>query len=135
VTKDGYGSFRYGGGMKLAHRVVWELTYGPIPELFDGPLGTLVCHHCDNRICVRPDHLFLGSCADNVHDSINKGRFIPSRVRGEASGLCKVTTEIVREIRRLHSEGVSQRDLAAQFKISNQNVACIVLRQTWKHVA
>jgi len=56
-----------------AHRVSWELHNGPIPD------GLFVCHHCDNPICVRPDHLFLGTCADNIADGLRKGRPIGHR--------------------------------------------------------
>lgn len=51
-----------------AHRAAWRFTFGPIPD------GLFVCHHCDNPPCVRPDHLFLGTAQDNVHDSQRKGR-------------------------------------------------------------
>ncbi|WP_223643966.1 HNH endonuclease [Corallococcus sp. EGB] len=64
----GYGVFTANGKHLRAHRVAWELTNGPIPE------GVLVCHHCDNPGCVRPDHLFLGSNADNNADRDSKGR-------------------------------------------------------------
>lgn len=65
-SRGGAGYGRYRG--KAAHRVVWALFHGPIPD------GMLVCHRCDNPPCVEPDHLFLGSHGDNVEDSIRKGR-------------------------------------------------------------
>lgn len=70
LTNRGYGNFGVRKGYNIpAHRFAYELTCGPIPE------GFLACHHCDNRRCVRPDHLFLGSHRDNTQDCIRKGRF------------------------------------------------------------
>lgn len=70
--KTGYGRIREGRAGRptlLAHRVAWELTFGPIPD------GLFVCHHCDTPRCVRPDHLFLGTSDDNNKNAAAKGRF------------------------------------------------------------
>lgn len=73
----GYG--RFGHDSRRAHRIAWELTFGPVPD------GLLVCHTCDNPPCIRPEHLFLGTDADNARDMVAKGRgrygpLAPSRV-------------------------------------------------------
>lgn len=74
IAPNGYGKFAYEtySAPWQAHRVAYVLTYG------DPPPGLIVCHGCDNRSCVRPDHLFAGTKKDNTQDSISKGRFVGS---------------------------------------------------------
>lgn len=70
-NSGGYGVTSIKHRQKLCHRLAYEWTFGPIPD------GLFCCHHCDNRLCVRPDHLFLGTHADNMDDARAKGREIP----------------------------------------------------------
>lgn len=100
-----------------AHRVSWKLHYGPIPD------GLLVLHRCDNRPCIRPDHLFLGTYQDNRIDCEKKGRaFHP---RGSSHPWTKLTDDQVSEIRRLRGDGIRLADIASRFDISQSMVSLI----------
>jgi len=73
----GYGAFRYNGKIVDAHRMAYMLVNGPIPD------NLLVCHTCDNRACVNPEHLFLGTYSDNMLDCSKKGRLYKRPVRND----------------------------------------------------
>jgi len=124
----GYGQFGLNGTMMKAHRVAWELTYGPIPE------GMQVLHNCqggDNRACVR--HLWLGTNDDNMADMVAKGRARSPRLRGEQHGRAKLTATKVQEIRRrAASEPI--RALARIFGVDPRTIGRIVRRHLWTHV-
>lgn len=135
-TPDGYGWIRFRGRMKRAHQVAYILTFGEPPE------GHHVLHHCDNRPCCRPDHLFTGTNADNVRDRHAKGRSVvppqprtEQRPRGERVAGARLTAVEVAEIRRRHSQGgVSQRSLADEFRVDYSTLSLIIRRRTWRHV-
>jgi hypothetical protein len=117
----GYGRFRLDGKSEEAHRVAWRLTYGPIPD------GLCVLHRCDNRPCVNPKHLFLGTIADNQADMVAKGR----SPRGERQGRSKLTAEQVHAIRRALADGVTQKELARQYGCSPSNIGLIRHGTNW----
>ena len=119
----GYGQFKLNGKTIKAHRFAWELTNGPVPE-GEGYHGTCVCHKCDNPACVNPDHLFLGTQADNVADRVAKGRTSPG---GEAHHNCKLTDGEVEVIRDLYQiPWISQRNLANCFGVTQRHISSIV---------
>lgn len=130
---NGYGQFSAGGrggGMLLAHRVMYELHCGPIPP------GLCVCHTCDVRDCVNPRHLFLGTKRDNTRDMMQKGRQRLPDPRGEANGRAKVTTAQVREIRALYATGEhTEQAIAARYGLSRSHAGNIARGATWSHVA
>jgi hypothetical protein len=124
-TGIGYGKIDVHGKAEGAHRFSYEQFVGPIPA------GMHVCHHCDNRACVNPEHLFLGTPASNVADMIGKGR----KKHGEQTAASKLTDADVIEIRRRYAErGETQSALAREFGVSQVNVCRIVNRKSWTHL-
>ena len=142
LDKDGYGilagSF---GEQRRAHRVAYELAN-------DAPPGDLtVCHKCDNRKCVRPEHLFLGTAADNVADMMTKGRHRaasgnengsrtkPQNLRrGVDHGIAKLNDTAVRDIRKAIAAGQSKRSIARQYGVGASAIHKINIGLTWRHV-
>lgn len=127
VSSKGYGHFFVEGKQMPAHRVAWAIEHG-------ADAGDLmVCHKCDIPSCVRPDHLFLGTNADNIRDMWAKGR--RKEPIGEASLNAKLTENEVREIRALRPQGVTAGDIAKRFGICYSHVYDIWNRVAWGNVA
>lgn len=129
-NSNGYGQVRTAEGTFYVHRLAFATLNGDPGELD-------VCHRCDTPLCCNPNHYFLGTQAENMADMARKGRSgRAGNGRGDESPNSKVTTEVVREIRRLVEAGeASQYELAERFGIKQPTVNCIVKRRTWKHVA
>lgn len=123
VNETGYGRIQTKNGPSRAHRISYELHKGPIPQ------GMGVLHRCDQPGCVNPDHLFLGTPADNAADREAKGRNRPPRGEGQRSA--KLTENQVREIRAASGK---QRDIAKRFGVTQANVWAILARKTWAHI-
>lgn len=130
----GYGCFNKAPGEATrAHRYSWAITVGPVPD------GLSVLHRCDERACVRPDHLFLGDQGDNMRDMAAKGRqwvqLNPERhFRGEQHPNAALTETSVIEARRRHAAGESFGAIARNLGVNRSSVARAVLRKSWKHV-
>ena len=122
----GYGDLVKEGRNVGAHRISYELANGPIPD------GLCVCHHCDNTGCVNPDHLFLGTSAENTADMIAKGRAVHGR--GETLYSAKLTEQNVRDIRAKHSEGVTGSSLAREYGVTTGTISHIIKGRRWKHL-
>lgn len=131
-TLCGYGQIQLSNlgepvRMTRAHRASWIIHNGPIPP------GLFVCHHCDNPPCVRPDHLWLGTHAENVADMHRKGRASGGRTSrpGELHPLHKLTLGQVQQIREKASSGATGRQLAHEFGISTAQISRIKNGTRW----
>ncbi len=151
---SGYGQFKLEPRNLRAHRVAWEITHGCVPD------GLFVLHRCDNRRCVNPAHLWLGTHKDNMADMQRKGRAAtgdangsrlhPERlVRGDVhparktlfwrcgtdNGEAKLTEQQVQWIRtRWECGGVRLQDLAVMYGVSKQTIWKVVNRKSWRHI-
>lgn len=129
----GYGRIKISQKNVAAHRLSWEIRFGPIP------LGLFVLHKCDNHGCVKPSHLFLGTQQDNMADMVAKGRSATCgnatmQVCGALHWAAKLTDENVRHMRESFARGVPQQIIADTYKINQGTVSAIVNRKRWRHV-
>lgn len=130
---DGYGYLGLGGreyGKILAHRASWHIHHGRIPNSAEYH-GTVVRHKCDNRLCVNPAHLELGTQSDNVRDMIDRGKMKLPGLKGEAHGMSRFTED---DIRYMRASTKSIYGLAKEFGCPYGVIYPIIKRKTWKHV-
>lgn len=123
---NGYGRMMVGKRRRKAHRISFLIHNGFLPE------DKVVCHTCDNPICVNPAHLFLGTQKDNNDDKVKKKR----HGWGERNGRAKLTEEIVTEIRSLHASGSlpTYEEIGALHGVSKKTINHIITNATWKHL-
>jgi len=132
-SSDGYGQFWYKNENERSHRASYREFVGKIPK------GLCVCHTCDNRVCVNPDHLFLGTNRDNMDDKVAKGR----QTRGEKAGRSKLTRKDVvkiklsfKKFKLFTKESFSSQcnKIAKKFNVSGKLIRNIYKNKVWKHV-
>lgn len=123
-TSKGYGVLKWNGKNTKAYRFAYERTNGPVPK------GMHVLHRCHNTRCVNPQHLYIGTHQDNMHDRLLAGHYT-TNASGERHHNAKLTRSEAEEIRRLVSGGMFQRDAGRIFGIKQQNVSDIVHRKIW----
>lgn len=115
--ETGYGIFWNGEKLEGAHRWAYKMFVGEIPD------GYFVCHHCDNRKCVRPSHLFTGTQQDNMQDASRKNRCVSPNT--------KLTKEQVLAIR---ADNRPIRTIAKDYPVCFATISCVKRRQIWKHI-
>lgn len=120
LTSDGYGYVSNKPVKLRAHRVMWE-------HLFGSPGQLHVLHECDNRVCVNPLHLFLGTNLDNIADMIAKGRSL----KGERNPLAKLTSGIVRAIRQ---DVRPDAEVAAYYGVKPSTIYAVRTGKSWSWV-
>lgn len=120
----GYGKLHVRPKMWSAHRLAWKIHYGALDD------NLSVLHRCDNPRCVNPDHLFLGTVADNNADMRAKGR----HAHGEKQYRALLTADQVRSIRQKATDGTSLTEIARQMGVSRSSIGAIVRGKLWKHI-
>jgi hypothetical protein len=123
-NNGGYGTIWFGRSIVKAHRLSWILEHGSVPD------NLFVLHRCDVRRCVRPDHLFLGTNADNMADMAAKDRC----ARGSKRRFAKLSESDIPTIRKLVRAGVSKTEIGEQFGVTRQTIFEIATGKKWTHV-
>jgi len=126
----GYIAFTRNGKHIRIHRYIYEKYFGPIPK------GLFVCHSCDNRKCINPKHLWLGTNRENLQDMIEKGRNNNQKlsVLGEDNSQAKLTEKDIISIRKERKTGLTMKSLAQKYNVSDSNIHRIIHRQLWSHI-
>lgn len=125
-TERGWGY----GGIQVNHVNIFAHRYSYLIHKGEIPVGMFVCHKCDVRFCVNPDHLFLGTRDDNMRDMVEKNR----QSKGSRHTISKITEQDVLRIREMREHGMKLSEIAKTFGISFQSVHLIAARKQWRHV-
>jgi hypothetical protein len=134
ARKDtGYGAFKHHDGTRRAHILAYEHFVRAVPA------GDDVCHRCDVRHCVNPEHLFTGTRSENMRDCAEKGRTCRGErmyphVRGTANGNAKLRESQVRELFALRSTGVPAVEVASRFGVTPAHVSAVMKVRLWAHL-
>lgn len=128
ASKSGYGSFGVSGRTKYSHRISYEAHKGEIPHGFD------VCHSCDNRRCVNPAHLWLGTRAQNMADCAAKGRARGPNYKGSQIGTSKLSEAAVADVKIALARGARPADLGRKYGVTPQAISRIKSGKNWAHL-
>ena len=138
--KTGYGCLRYERKLVDSHRISYALYNGDIPS------DICVCHKCDNRKCINPEHLFLGTKADNSKDMADKGRAAKgdrhgtylhpeSIAKGEKHGQSKLSEkDIIQILNGYYFENEKVKDMVKKYPVGRRYIYRIIAGDVWKHI-
>ena len=128
ASRGGYGQFGLNRMSVKANRVAFYIVHGDTP-----PDKPFVCHHCDNRLCVNPNHLYAGTRQDNMDDMVKRKRQRPRR--GEKHGRSVLKEADIHAIRVLYESGeFTQKQLAERFGVKRGYISLLVNRKSWTHI-
>lgn len=131
-NQNSYGNLRIGDRLNGerrqvgVHRLSYEIFIGEIPN------GMFVCHKCDNRRCINPEHLFAGTCLENTLDMLSKGRSFNHH--GTHNHRAKLTEDQVREIRGMYGSGKSKSAIAREYGVGSSQICKIISRKRWAYL-
>jgi hypothetical protein len=147
IMPNGYGRMSFKGKDQYVHRLSFAAFIGEIPK------GKIICHSCDNRKCINPKHLWIGTFKENTQDACTKGKMKgfsrkvhseesknkmrkPHNInrKGEKHPNAILDENKVKEIRNLFSQGLTRKEISEIFKITKNCVKDVVLRRSWKHI-
>lgn len=124
IGTHGYGKIGVDYDTKFVHRLAFEIWKHPIPN------NMIVRHICDNRVCINPDHLILGTQQDNMNDKVERNR----QAKGEKHGRVKLTAQDVREIKILLGFDISTQKVADMYNVHKSTIMFIKNGRNWKHI-
>lgn len=152
--RSGYGAFKFMNETLKSHRISYIFSFGHVPD------GMFICHKCDTPSCVNPNHLFLGTSADNMADMASKGRSIkgdrhpfrkhpelmsrgeshylrknPEKImRGESKPNAKLNAGLVLKIREMSVDGLTRKEIASALGVGFYSVVNVLRGRLWTHV-
>lgn len=127
INANGYACVWDGEKVEAASRVSYRLYIGEIPR------GAFICHHCDNPLCVRPDHLYAGTHKQNMADKMRRGRGAGAPMNSKGEGNVKAKLRVT-DVLVIRQSSAGSRELAATFGVNIGTIQSIRSRKTWRHL-
>ena len=130
INRGGYGQFKLDGKFKTVSRLSYEWAFG-----IELTPNQFICHKCDNRKCVNPDHLFVGTHTDNMRDMWTKGRGKTSEQIGSKNNNSKLTDDDIIKIKQRIKNKETNISIANDFNVTHVMISLIRNNKRWKHIS